>query len=53
MAYDLPAGARRLLQRADGYVATIVAGEEILRDGQFTGALPGRLIRGAKPAPRG
>jgi N-acyl-D-aspartate/D-glutamate deacylase len=51
MAYDLPAGARRLLQRSDGYVSTIVSGEEILRNGEFTGALPGRLIRGAQAAP--
>jgi N-acyl-D-aspartate/D-glutamate deacylase len=51
IAYDLPAGGRRLLQRADGYVATIVAGEVTYRDGQPTGALPGRLVRGAQEAP--
>ncbi|MBY0274420.1 amidohydrolase family protein, partial [Candidatus Binatia bacterium] len=45
MAYDLPAGAPRLLQRARGYVATVVAGEVTLRDGEPTGALPGRLVR--------
>jgi N-acyl-D-amino-acid deacylase len=44
---DLPAGAGRLIQRADGYVATIVAGEAILEHGEPTGALPGRLVRGA------
>jgi len=49
--HDLPAGGRRLLQRAKGYVATIVSGETILRDGEKTGALPGRLIRGAQAAP--
>jgi N-acyl-D-amino-acid deacylase len=49
MAYDLPAGAPRLLQRARGYVATIVAGEVTLRDGEATGALPGRLVR-SRPA---
>ncbi len=52
MAHDLPGGARRLLQRADGYVATLVAGEPILEQGAATGVLPGRLIRGAQPAPR-
>jgi len=49
--YDLPAGGRRLLQRADGYVHTFVAGTEIRADGESTGATPGRLIRGAQPAP--
>ncbi|HLK26310.1 MAG TPA: amidohydrolase family protein [Caulobacteraceae bacterium] len=51
VAYDLPAGGRRLLQRASGYVATVVAGQVTYRDGEATGALPGRLLRGAKPAP--
>jgi N-acyl-D-aspartate/D-glutamate deacylase len=51
VAYDLPAGGRRLVQRADGYVATIVAGEITYRDGEPTGALPGRLLRGAQAAP--
>jgi N-acyl-D-aspartate/D-glutamate deacylase len=51
LAYDMPAGGKRLIQRADGYVATIVAGEITYRDGVATGALPGRLIRGARPAP--
>jgi len=51
VAYDLPAGGRRLVQRADGYVATIVAGQVTYRDGQPTGALPGRLLRGARAAP--
>ena len=46
MAFDLPGGARRLLQRADGYVATLVAGEVVLREGKPTGALPGALVRG-------
>jgi N-acyl-D-aspartate/D-glutamate deacylase len=49
--YDLPAGGRRLLQRADGYLHTIVAGLEVYTDGEPTGALPGRLVRGAQPAP--
>ena len=48
---DLPAGGRRLLQRADGYLHTFVNGAEIYRDGEPTGALPGRLVRGAQPTP--
>jgi N-acyl-D-amino-acid deacylase len=47
---DLPAGAGRLVQRADGYIATIVAGEAILESGEATGALPGRLVRGTGAA---
>lgn len=49
--YDLPAGGRRLMQYADGYVATIVSGETIYRNGKATGARPGRLVRGSQPAP--
>ena len=52
MAFDLPTGARRLMQDADGYVATLKSGQVIYREGQATGALPGRLIRGRQPAPR-
>jgi N-acyl-D-aspartate/D-glutamate deacylase len=44
---DLPAGGRRLHQRATGYEATIVAGEVIRRFDQSTGARPGKLVRGA------
>jgi len=51
VAYDLPAGGRRLVQRAKGYVATLVAGTVTYRDGEPTGALPGRLLRGSQPAP--
>jgi N-acyl-D-aspartate/D-glutamate deacylase len=51
MVYDLPTGARRLMQEADGYVATIKSGAVIYRDGQPTGALPGKLVRGRTPAP--
>ena len=43
---DLPAGARRLVQRARGIAATVVNGEVLLRDGKHTGALPGELLRG-------
>lgn len=46
MAFDLPAGGKRLLQRASGYDATIVSGEIVYRNGEPTGALPGRLVRG-------
>ncbi|MGI9053714.1 MAG: D-aminoacylase, partial [Ilumatobacteraceae bacterium] len=49
--HDLPAGGRRLLQRADGYLHTFVSGVEIRADDESTGATPGRLIRGAQPAP--
>ncbi|HEY9264624.1 MAG TPA: amidohydrolase family protein [Mycobacterium sp.] len=48
---DLPAGGRRLDQTADGYVATIVAGEVIAENGVPTAARPGTLIRGRRPAP--
>lgn len=51
ITYDLPAGGRRLDQTADGYVATLVAGEVIAENGVPTSARPGRLIRGRRPAP--
>jgi N-acyl-D-amino-acid deacylase len=43
---DLPAGARRLVQRTRGMAATVVNGEILLRSGKHTGALPGQLLRG-------
>ena len=46
MAYDLPANGRRLVQQAIGYEATFVAGVQTVEFDQFTGALPGKLIRG-------
>jgi N-acyl-D-aspartate/D-glutamate deacylase len=46
MVVDLPAGGRRLLQKARGYKATVKAGQVTYRDGQATGALPGGLVRG-------
>jgi N-acyl-D-aspartate/D-glutamate deacylase len=46
---DLPTGASRVVQRADGYVATIVTGEVVAREGEDTGARPGRLVRGHTP----
>jgi N-acyl-D-aspartate/D-glutamate deacylase len=51
VAHDLPAGGRRLVQRARGYVATIVAGQVTYRDGEPTLALPGRVLRGARVGP--
>ena len=45
VVYDLPAGGRRLMQRADGYRHTFVSGVETLCDDRHTGALPGRLLR--------
>jgi len=53
MHHDLPAGGRRLLQRADGYVRTVVDGVVTYADGESTGALPGRLVRGARTDPAG
>jgi N-acyl-D-aspartate/D-glutamate deacylase len=51
MVFDLPAGGRRLIQRADGYRMTLVGGEVTMRDGMPTGVLPGRLVRGEQSAP--
>ena len=47
MLYDLPAGGKRFMQRAHGYRATIVSGEVTMEHDEPTGALPGRLVRGA------
>lgn len=52
MVWDLPAGGRRLVQRARGYTATVAAGEVVLEHDELTGARPGRLVRGAQ-APAG
>jgi N-acyl-D-aspartate/D-glutamate deacylase len=51
VVHDLPAGGRRLIQRAEGYSATIAGGAITYRDGEWTGALPGRLLRGATASP--
>jgi N-acyl-D-aspartate/D-glutamate deacylase len=51
MRYDLPAGGKRLVQKAKGYRYTIVSGEIVIKDGEPTGATPGKLVRGAQPAP--
>jgi N-acyl-D-aspartate/D-glutamate deacylase len=50
IVYDLPAGGKRLVQRARGYRATLVSGEVVLENGEPTGALPGKLVRGPQPA---
>jgi N-acyl-D-aspartate/D-glutamate deacylase len=51
VVYDLPAGGRRLLQEAEGYVATICAGVVTFENGKETGARPGRVVRGAQSGP--
>jgi N-acyl-D-amino-acid deacylase len=51
LAFDLPAGGKRLLQKADGYVCTIKSGAFTFRDGAYLGVHPGRLIRGPQRAP--
>ena len=48
MAYDLPAGGRRLLQGASGYDATVVSGVVTRRGGADTGARPWKLLRGVR-----
>ena len=45
LVHDLPAGGKRFLQKAEGYVATWVAGETVQRGGQITAARPGHLVR--------
>jgi len=50
MIYDLPNGAQRLMQKAEGYVATYVKGVGVTKGGEDTGARPGRLVRGAPAA---
>ncbi len=48
MAFDLPAGARRLVQKARGYVGTWAGGVRTVDHDEFTGALPGRLVRAGR-----
>lgn len=50
MAYDLPTGARRLMQQVEGYDYTVCSGQVTFERGEATGAMPGRLIRGAQSA---
>ena len=51
MIHDLPAGGKRLVQRPEGYLHTFVKGVETMVDGEFTGARPGTLVRGAQTGP--
>ena len=51
VVYDLPSRGRRLIQRTEGYVATMVSGQIVTREGQATGSLPGRLVRGPQAVP--
>ena len=48
--HDLPAGGKRLVQRVEGYRYTLKSGEVTFDDGEFTGALPGTLVRGGREA---
>ena len=50
MVFDLPANGRRMIQRASGYIATIVSGVVTYENGEATGAMPGKLIRGRQAA---
>jgi len=50
VAYDLPSGGRRLIQKSDGFEATIVSGVPVYRNGESTGRYPGRLVRGPQSA---
>jgi len=52
IVYDLPAGGRRLMQRARGYRHVFLRGVETMRDDTHTGNLPGRLVRGPQPRPQ-
>jgi N-acyl-D-aspartate/D-glutamate deacylase len=51
LAWDLPAGGRRFIQKAKGYNYTLVAGEIVVENDAFTGKLPGKLVRGPQPGP--
>ena len=46
MVNDLPGGARRFVSKTDGIRATLVSGEVLMENGEHTGALPGKLLRG-------
>ena len=50
MVYDLPSGGKRLVQKARGYVATIMRGEVTFESGEATSAMPGRLLRAGQGA---
>jgi N-acyl-D-aspartate/D-glutamate deacylase len=53
MVFDLPANGRRFVQRADGYKYTVVSGEVTFEDGQPTGAMPGKVVRGPQAMSKG
>jgi N-acyl-D-amino-acid deacylase len=53
MVFDLPANGRRFVQRADGYKYTVVSGEVTFQDGQPTGAMPGKVVRGPQAMSKG
>ena len=48
VCYDLPTGGRRLVQRVEGYKATLVSGVPVFENGEHTGALPGKLVRAGR-----
>ena len=48
LVYDLPAGGKRIIQRSEGYIATICRGEITFESGEHTGAMPGRVVRGGR-----
>ena len=50
VVFDLPAGGRRLVQRAEGYAVTICSGVPIFENGEPTGAMPGKLVRAGREA---
>lgn len=50
MAYDLPAGGKRMMQKVDGFRYTLVNGVVVVQDGVMTNAVPGRLVRGPQEA---
>jgi N-acyl-D-aspartate/D-glutamate deacylase len=52
MVYDLPSRGKRLVQKARGYVATIMRGEVTFENGEATGAVPGRLLRAGQGTPQ-
>ncbi len=52
LAFDLPAGGKRLLQKADGYNVTIKSGQVTFRNGEMQGPTPGGVIRGPQSAPQ-
>jgi N-acyl-D-aspartate/D-glutamate deacylase len=51
LVFDLPAGGKRLIQKASGYAATVCSGVVVTEEDAPTGELPGVLLRGAQPSP--